>query len=119
MSVEFCVFMILHKSVGIIPTKYIFSQWGGAQGLSKTVSIIFIRLFWTILQAPNCDALFSGIEYNCTILVQKCHFPTVFVHFLFRIQIFCFELSGIVKKKQKKNRLIRFYNWEILRENVL
>ena len=41
---------------------YIFSERGD-QELSKTVSIMFIRHFWTILQYLKVRGVFSGIEY--------------------------------------------------------
>ena len=41
---------------------YIFSERGD-QELSKTVSIMFIRHFSTILQYPEEIRVFSGIEY--------------------------------------------------------
>ena len=45
---------------------YIFSERGD-QELSKTVSIMFIRHFWTILQYLEVFLVFSGIEYRCSI----------------------------------------------------
>ena len=42
---------------------YIFSERGD-QELSKTISIMFIRHFWTILQYPEVPRVFSGIEYG-------------------------------------------------------
>ena len=41
---------------------YIFSERGD-QELSKTVSIMFIRHAWTILQYLEVSGVFSGIEY--------------------------------------------------------
>ena len=43
---------------------YIFSERGD-QELSKTVSIMFIRHLWAILQYPEVLGVFSGIEYIC------------------------------------------------------
>ena len=42
---------------------YIFSERGD-QELSKTVSIMFIRHFWTILHYLKVGLVFCGIEYT-------------------------------------------------------
>ena len=49
---------------------YIFSERGD-QELSKTVSIMFIRHFWTILQYLKVRGVFSGIEYYFAFKVKQ------------------------------------------------
>ena len=51
---------------------YIFSERGD-QDLSKTVSIMFIRHFWTILQYPEVFRVFSGIEYVAWLMKNEIH----------------------------------------------
>ena len=47
---------------------YIFFERGD-QELSKTVSIMFVRHFWNILQYLEVLGVFSGIEYCCFFMV--------------------------------------------------
>ena len=49
---------------------YIFSERGD-QELSKTVSIMFIRHAWTILQYLEVSGVFSGIEYEVSNRVEE------------------------------------------------
>ena len=77
---------------------YIFSERGD-QELCKTVSIMFIRHFWTILQYPEVFRVFSGIEYGAEVIMTwaessglKCFYELtniLKITFLMKMMILC------------------------------